>query len=435
MIIQCATNMDFLQVNAALLLLSGVITLILTISLYRSMQTFQASRSFFQLMLATTIALFLYAICFLYHPHPHTILYIVIITVARFFYYRATYLYLRYIIANLQMRKKKPVRSAISVLLPFVFMISMALQTLAFFFPAFFVPSGAAAYAYPLFWVSHLGEWVFLLSTIVILIRYRQYLGDQKILLLLSVPTLLFIATIAEPVVGGLAIRALAQIIGVLIVYALHHFTVEQAERTSEAVEIKDRMMLVSGRLKPHYVYNVMTNIHFLCDMDTERAQNALATFSEYLRDDLNVIESGKTIPFRQELNMIENYVALEKMRFGDRLRVVYDLDLEDFAIPPLTVEPLVENAIKHGIMHLEQPGTVRLETRRLAGNKVRIRVVDNGVGFDTAKMKEQDEAFRELNGIKKRIMMEPDGDMTVESKPGEGTTVTITLHITNQPS
>ena len=179
--------------------------------------------------------------------------------------------------------------------------------------------------------------------------------------------------------------------------------------------------------MSPHFIYNIMASIHYLIETDPAQAQNALGTFSEYQRNILTVLEEKEPIPFAQELRMVQSFVALEKMRFGDRFRVDYDIDIEDFKLPALTVLALMENAIKHGLLASENPATVHLQIRRLGDGKVQIDIIDEGVGFDTNSLKHMENPLHSLHCVEARLR-EAGGKMTIESTPGEGTHVTVTL-------
>ena len=198
-----------------------------------------------------------------------------------------------------------------------------------------------------------------------------------------------------------------------------------------EVEALHRRLRLAADRMKPHYINNVLTTIYYLCESDPERAQIAVGALSEYLRNTLETIDNAELVTFRWELNQIKNYMALESMRFGDHVRAVYDVDVDTFRIPPLTVLPLVENAVKHGIAGKEGQGTVSVITRRMPEGAVQIRVTDDGVGFDTTNVRIMKEAYQGLADVRERMKLETGAEMTIESKPGAGTTVTI--HIPSQ--
>ena len=111
------------------------------------------------------------------------------------------------------------------------------------------------------------------------------------------------------------------------------------------------------SQIRPHFLFNTLNSIYVLCEKDPEVAQKAIGEFSEYLRGNFEGLENETVIPFSREIEHVRHYLNLEKMRFGSLLHVIYDLDGSEFMIPPLTLQPLAENAVKHGIMRKKDAG------------------------------------------------------------------------------
>jgi sensor histidine kinase YesM len=122
-------------------------------------------------------------------------------------------------------------------------------------------------------------------------------------------------------------------------------------------------------------------------------------------------------------LGHAEDYVALEQVRFGDGIRFELDLEVEEFKLPPLLVQPLVENAIRHGILPRHEGGTVTLRTR-LEGDHVRIDVQDDGVGFDPEAPGRKESVG--MQNVRFRLENIARGRMEIQSAPGQGTTVSL---------
>ena len=126
--------------------------------------------------------------------------------------------------------------------------------------------------------------------------------------------------------------------------------------------------------------------------------------------------------------NEIKNYLELEKIRFGDKLNVEYDVEYEDFLIPPLTVQPLVENAVIHGIGSKTEGGTIRITSRKLSDDGAQIRVKDNGIGFDIKDISAMDPDEGDIANLRDRLMEDVGGELTITSSPDKGTTSIITI-------
>ena len=127
-------------------------------------------------------------------------------------------------------------------------------------------------------------------------------------------------------------------------------FELKTAKVEAEYALARNELML--SQIKPHFLYNSLGSIEVLCRLDPEKAEQAIHHFTQYLRSNMDVTNSGDTIPFSQELEHIHNYVWLEQMRFADDLAYKEEIETLDFRVPQLSIQPLVENAIKHGITH-----------------------------------------------------------------------------------
>ena len=143
------------------------------------------------------------------------------------------------------------------------------------------------------------------------------------------------------------------------------------------------RASIMVLQMRPHFIYNTMTSIYYLCDQDPKKAQQVTMDFTTYLRKNFTAIASENTIPFTEELEHTRAYLAVEQAQFEDSLFVFrYDTPHTRFRVPPLTLQPIVENAVKHGMDPDSGPLRISIRTRRTeAGSE--ILVEDNGPGFD----------------------------------------------------
>ena len=129
-----------------------------------------------------------------------------------------------------------------------------------------------------------------------------------------------------------------------------------------------------------------------------------------------------------QELEHVKNYLRLEKQRFRERLHVVYDIQVEDFSIPPLCVQPIAENAVRHGTMRREEGGTVTIRSEETKTAYV-ITITDDGIGFDeNAPQVDDDETHVGIANVKSRLQMMTNGTLSIKSVKNKGTTVMITI-------
>ena len=198
----------------------------------------------------------------------------------------------------------------------------------------------------------------------------------------------------------------------------------ERAEK--ELYEAKVAVM--TSQIQPHFMYNALTSIAMMCQIDPETAQEATVTFAKYLRGNMDSLKQTKPVPFETELEHLKKYLYIEKLRFGKKLNVEYDIRATDFCIPMLSVQPLVENAVKHGVGMKKKGGTVTISTRE-TDSAFEVIISDNGVGFDTSAPKADDgRSHVGMENTRSRLKQMCGGEITIQSTVGEGTTATITL-------
>ena len=205
----------------------------------------------------------------------------------------------------------------------------------------------------------------------------------------------------------------------------LHLRFVRQHE---QALSVGQRAQLMLSQIKPHFLYNVLNMTEELCDTSPETAKEAIGKFAQYLRTNMDSIDRAGAIPFGQELSHTQLYVQIEQLRFEDALTVRYDIACTDFSMPALTLEPLVENAIRHGVRkNAGGRGTVVIATRETAEG-FEVSVTDDGPGFDPATLPEAEKGHVGLRNVRERLAQVCDGTLKVDSAPGRGTTATILL-------
>lgn len=201
----------------------------------------------------------------------------------------------------------------------------------------------------------------------------------------------------------------------------------EKDLKEKEREVLDSRMELMMSQIRPHFMYNTLGTIYTLCLEDSKKAADVVYDFSQYLRGNFKELERKSLIPVSKELQHVKHYTNIEKIRFED-LEIIYDLQCTNFVLPALTIQPLVENSIKHGIMGLEEGGCVKISTYETDTDYF-VSVEDDGIGFDKSVLLENDQnKHLGILNIKGRLEVMCNATLTIESENGKGTKALIQL-------
>jgi len=225
--------------------------------------------------------------------------------------------------------------------------------------------------------------------------------------------------------------------LGNLISTQLELAELEKQSRLLADAEIK----ALHAQINPHFLFNALNTIVSFIRFRPEQARELLVHLAEYFRRNLH--DSGGFVTLAEELEHIEAYLAIERARFGDKLKVEYDIepDVERYVVPGLLLQPLVENAVKHGLLPKREGGVVRIQARRNGPRTMELVVADNGAGMTADSFSSvnpmQESGKRRLSGIGlanvrgrlQSIYGQP-YDLAIQSEPGKGTICTIRLPI-----
>ena len=204
--------------------------------------------------------------------------------------------------------------------------------------------------------------------------------------------------------------------------------------RRTELALSEQRVATMMSQIQPHFIYNTMNTIYGLCSVDVEKARQAIHDFSWYLRKNFESLDKRVPISIEEELEHVRFFLSIQQTRFGEELQVVYDIACTDFRLPALSVQPLAENAVRHGIRKKVGPGTLTIRTRELPQH-YEVIVEDDGAGFDTSILEPGKKAGRRaddtgrnqtIRNVRSRLRDMCGGTLEISSTPGEGTTAVI---------
>ncbi len=213
-----------------------------------------------------------------------------------------------------------------------------------------------------------------------------------------------------------------------MLIYSNIYVVQGKEIQKSEIKIAKQKNQMALSQIRPHFLYNALGSIEVLCKTNPQKAGEAVHFFSRYLRMNMDALGDVDMIPFSKELEHIHNYIWLEKMRFDEDLEYTESIEVSDFMIPVLAIQPLVENAVKHGMMGMDE-GVLHVDLSTYEKDDCYyIRIKDDGAGFDmnAPKNNSDERSHLGMTNAKERIKSFLNGEFIVDSHVGQGTTITI---------
>lgn len=265
-----------------------------------------------------------------------------------------------------------------------------------------------------------------------LLVQYRSRVSREIFVSMLSYIVLPLTAAGAQMFFYGISLINIAISISMILMFL--ETTIEQNRRAAEQDRklaqterelTESRIATMMSQIRNHFIFNTLGVISGYCKIDPPKADEMLTRFARYLRRNMQYLEEKNLIPFDIEVKQVEDYIVLEQMRFPDRIDFGENFETTDFKLPPLTVQPLVENAVKHGITKPGRKGSVCVSTRQEDGNII-IEVADDGIGFDAAELEKSGSIG--LRNVRYRLEHMAAATLKIESVPGQGTCATICI-------
>lgn len=278
------------------------------------------------------------------------------------------------------------------------------------------------------FWLSQVLPASVMVIDVGVILFYRQLLKIQEISLFLGYMMLPLAGIMIQIRFYGVVTTYLTSSIALFILFlgvqSTQRLVAEQQKRDLD----KAHLLVMLSQIKPHFLYNSLLGIKQLCDMDPKRASDALEHFSYYLRGNLDSLSNTDLILFEKELEHVQNYLYLEKMRFENKITIKWEIGIKDFRLPSLTLQPIVENAICHGLTKKKGGGTITIKSEEDEKSTIIITVTDDGAGFNQSVPPDTTRPHIGLENVQKRLEAQCGGRLEVCSALGIGTEVKIIL-------
>lgn len=290
---------------------------------------------------------------------------------------------------------------------------------------------------YPVWYYTTMLAFLFILAVLIICRRSMDSFVFRVLAIASVIPIAAFLMNFTY---SGISFNNIAVSISALIIFILFEnqrtsFAVQRERKLNRvqnellesrlAVQQANNEMLLA-QIQPHFISNSLMALRAQC-LDYPEIYESITNFSLYLRSHFEALgSSNKMISFEQEMDNTEAYLALEEQNFGDRLQVNYQIECDDFMLPPLSVQPLVENAVRHGVGTYEKGGVVLISTRREHG-KIIIEVTDDGSGSSNITPQQTKRRSIGIENVRVRLKSIADGELEIITNEN-GTTARITL-------
>ena len=279
----------------------------------------------------------------------------------------------------------------------------------------------------PLGYTCHIVSAIALLELLFLTFRAAKGMRKAHILIPLFNVLLIVLSVLLDSFIlhtqTMMSLLTLAMASSCLFYYIWLHLQFVRAHE--QALMAEQRIKIMMSQIQPHFLYNTLSTIQALCRTDPQKAFEVTERFGSYLRQNIDSLSQPEQIPIQQELAHTRIYTEIEEIRFPN-VHVEYDAQDLDFSLPALTVQPLVENAVRHGV-RIRENGVVRVTTRRENGfHEIVIR--DNGKGLDPMIAERADGTHIGIRNVRERIEQMCGGTLEIRSVNDEGTLVTIRI-------
>lgn len=293
------------------------------------------------------------------------------------------------------------------------------------------------------------GYWIFLMLALIMMLAYVLYImvnrrGFKKtdFACFMLMPILYVGSIVIQTTFYGLSLSNIALVVSLMVFFVryeiymstkminqdleLHKERVAVAEKSAELADYRAKLLL--SQIQPHFLFNSLTAIKALTSLEPEKAGDAVDRLASFLRASLDSLSCTTTVPIEKELKTTEDYLIMEKYRFGKKLEIEVVADTETFQIPPFSIQPLVENAIHHGIRKkISGRGKITVRTKENSSEYI-IEIIDDGTGYDVDKAFNDGRNHYGVNIVRQRLIDMCEGNLEIKSELGVGTTCIIRI-------
>ena len=279
-----------------------------------------------------------------------------------------------------------------------------------------------------LFWLPSLIGITGILTTLAVALKYSKYMLKIERAAVVSFLILPMIGIIIKLFYPDTPFVTFAIVISVIILFVSYESSYVQFLVEQEKTLSNEKLKLVNRQMKPHFIFNTLTLIRYQCLTAPEEAAETVTEFSNYLRGITDYLTEEDCISVDIELDITKNYLEIQSKRFGDGIRVEYDIQDTGFDVPPFCVQTLAENAVHHGFNSGQREnGLIKISTKK-ENKKHMVVIEDNGAGFDTDELINKGKNCVGITNTRNRLEIMCGGELMIESEPGKGTRAVIVI-------
>ena len=265
--------------------------------------------------------------------------------------------------------------------------------------------------------------------TLGVVLEYISYLKAFEKIATIIYLVLPVAAVVLQSFKYGISFTYLSLVASALMLFISFEVDYTQYNTEKERKLAEERIRLFNQQIQPHFLFNSLSVIKHLCRKSPDEAVVAIDEFAGYMRSSTDLMNADECVPISRELDLVKHYTYMQQKRYGNSIRYEFDIQDEDFSVPPFSVQTIVENAIEHGLRPSDSDnGIITVKTYK-KDKAHTVEISDNGIGFDPSFI--DDESETEHIGIRNtkiRLRLMCGGTLKISSKQGEGTTVTITV-------
>lgn len=306
-------------------------------------------------------------------------------------------------------------------------LLQVLLYIASAFVPLYFTLGSGCIGRGPLYWVEPMLVAAAMLLNAVMVIRCRGQLNKYSYRALMSYMLMPLLSSVVAAVCQNADdVMTMGLTMSLMIIYLINHLLAEKLRAEEEEMIIHTKVELLMSQVKPHFIFNALATITYLYEAGKPNASRIMSAFCKYLRNALDFDHQSTLSTFQEDLDHLDSYVTIERVRFPDTV-VEYKFEATDFELPFYTMQPLVENAIKHGTRPTGTGGHVIVATRE-TDSAIELSVTDDGIGFVPWTVPDDGKRHLGLVNTRARVEQLCGGTMEVISSPGKGARVTIRL-------